>query len=602
MGVRIFVAAAGVLAALTLAGPAAAAPGQPDLTFGFDGLRTVDFGGDDVANAVAVQPNGKVVLAGYSIVGGNQNVAIARLTARGVPDTSFSGDGRFTYEPAAGTIEFANAVAAQPDGKIVFAGHTSAGGSLADVGRLADDGSFDGSFDGDGHRGYEWGGTDVATSVAVRPNGKIVIAGYTDAFGGDIVVQQANADGSPDPSFGGGGGARRIVRGGAQVTGALALQRDGKVVVAGTTWGAAGSDIVVTRLTANGAPDPSFARSGSVVVNLPGDQFGPSVRVAPDGRIVVAGSSKVGAADQDFLLLRFNAGGTLDRSFATGGRSVLDPVGLVDLGHSAVVQPDGKVAFVGTVFAADGDIAGFAEVERVTASGRWDPTFHTDGHVGFHFAAGMSAGRALALQWDGKLVVAGFTTANQDFGAARLEGGPFPPRQRSLPGPPADSDGDGVPDPSDRCPSVPGGRFDSNRDGCPGPYARIRFGLVGGWDVLRSGIRMASETVTRVPVGATVRLRCKSCRIRQTIRARSSRVRLKKLRGKLLRRGKSFSVRVTAPGRIGQVKTLKVKRYGKSRRARRRVAADPFKTVQRCIPIGATKPARSCSATPPAGP
>jgi hypothetical protein len=59
---------------------------------------------------------------------------------------------------------------------------------------------------------------------------------------------------------------------------------------------------------------------------------------------------------------------------------------------------------------------------------------------------------------------------------------------------------------------------------------------------------------------------------------------------------------VTAPGRIGQVKTLKVKRYGTSRRARRRVAPDPFKTVTRCIPIGAKKPARSCSATPPTGP
>jgi uncharacterized delta-60 repeat protein len=601
MGLRTIVAGAGALVLLAVTGTAIAAPGQPDLTFGFDGFRTVDFGGDDVANAIAVAPDGKVVIAGSSGISGDQRVVIARLTPGGAVDGSFSGDGRFVYDVAPGaTGDFANAAAVQPDGKIVFAGSTAISGVVADTGRVRTDGTFDPSYDGDGHRGYDWGGTDVATAVAVRPNGRIVIAGWTTA-GENIVVQQALANGSPDGSFGAGGGARPIDRGGVERAGALALQPDGKVIVAGWTTTGTGTDMIVTRLTAGGAPDPSFAGTGTRVVNLGGAEFANSVAVAPDGKIVVAGTVRTGANDQDFLLVRLNPDGSFDGSFGAGGRSVLDPVGAVDDGRSLAVQTDGKSVFVGTVFATDADVTGFAEVERVTAAGAWDPTFHTDGHTGFRFVGGGGdTGRALALQRDGNIVVAGTTTIGQDFGVARLEGGPFPPPPP--PPPPPDSDGDGVPDPSDRCASVPGGRFDANRDGCPGPYARIDFGLVGGWDVLPRGIRMAGETVTRVPVGATVRLRCKSCRIRQTLRARSSRVRLKKLRGKVLRRGQSFSVRVTAPGRIGQVKTLTVKRYGNSGAARRRVAPDPFKTVRRCIPVGTTKPARSCNATPPTGP
>jgi uncharacterized delta-60 repeat protein len=589
-------AAAALLSLLALAPPALAAPGQPDLTFGFDGFRTIDLGGDDFANALAVQPDGAVVLAGWSTVEGNQRAALSRLTARGVPDPSFNGDGRFIYDITPNGNDFANAVALQPDGKIVFAG-TAGGSSLADVGRLHANGSFDPSFDGDGHRGHDWGGTDVATSLAVRPDGRIVVAGHTTA-GENIVVQQVAPDGLPDLTFGGPGGATRIDRGGDEETGALALQPDGKVVVAGWTAGPAGVDLIVTRLTPGGAIDTSFAGTGTVVVNLGGDEWGNAVAVAPDGRIVVAGTVRFGAR-QDFLLVRLNPDGSFDSSFGVGGRSILDPVGRVDDGRSLALQPDGKIVFIGTVFTTATE--GFAEVERVTADGAWDPTFHEDGHTGFNFVGGGGDhGRAIALAPSGNIVVAGSTTVGQNFGAARLEGGPF--QSSPPPPPPGDSDGDGVPDPSDRCPSVPRGRFDANGDGCVGPYRRIDVVLRGGWAVLRRGIRIATETASRVPVGATVRLRCATCKVRQTLRARRSRITLTRLRGKLLGRGKSFSVRVTAPGHIGQVKTLTVKRYGKSRRARNRVSSNPFRTVSRCIPIGSRRPARRCDATPPTGP
>lgn len=331
-------AAAALLTLLALAPPAFAAPGQPDLTFGFDGFRTVDFGGNDFAHAIAVHPDGGVVLAGSTVVSdeADADAAIAKLTARGAPDAAFGGDGTVTYRPSAGVSrDVATTVAVQPDGKIVFAGNTSIGGSVADVGRLLPNGTLDGSFDADGHRGHDWGGIDIATSLAVRPNGRIVIAGHTTS-NENIVVQQVNPDGSPDPSFGLLSGNRRIDLGGDEETGALALQPDGKVVVAGWTAGPTGVDLIVARLTAGGDLDPSFAGTGTVVVNLGGNEWGNAVAIAPDGKIVVAGTLRLGA-EQDFLLVRLNPDGSFDGSFGNGGRSVLNPVGRVDDGRSVVV-------------------------------------------------------------------------------------------------------------------------------------------------------------------------------------------------------------------------------------------------------------------------
>ena len=148
--------------------------------------------------------------------------------------------------------------------------------------------------------------------------------------------------------------------------------------MAGWTAGPTGVDLIVARLTTGGDLDPSFAGTGTVVVNLGGNEWGNAVAIAPDGKIVVAGTLRLGA-EQDFLLVRLNPDGSFDGSFGNGGRSVLNPVGRVDDGRSVVVQPDGKIAFVGTVFLSA--TAGFAEVERVTAAGAWDPTFHEDGHT-----------------------------------------------------------------------------------------------------------------------------------------------------------------------------------------------------------------------------
>jgi alpha-tubulin suppressor-like RCC1 family protein len=167
---------------------------------------------------------------------------------------------------------------------------------------------------------------------------------------------------------------------------------------------------------------------------------------------------------------------------------------------------------------------------------------------------------------------------------------------------PTDGDRDGVPDTADRCPRAPRGGFDIDRDGCPGPYERIRATLTGNWVVSERGVTVYRLTLGPVPRGATIKLSCPACGVRQTLRATRARVMLDRLRGKMLRRGQGFTITITKPGVIGQRLDRTVKRYGPTLADRRRAAVSPFTKRQRCIPAGSSRPARSCSATPAAGP
>ena len=169
--------------------------GALDTTFGTAGRAAVDFGGDDFGNAVARQANGRIVVAGHSTVAG---AVVARLRATGALDPDFNGDGRVTL-PGGRT---ANAVRVQPDRKIVVAG-TPAGSLTITVHRLLPNGSLDTTFDGDGTASIDFGNLsfDFGNDLVLQPNGKIVVAGYT-AENGDFAVARLNTDGSLDTTFG----------------------------------------------------------------------------------------------------------------------------------------------------------------------------------------------------------------------------------------------------------------------------------------------------------------------------------------------------------------------------------------------------------------
>ena len=213
------------------------ANGALDTTFGTGGKATVDFGGDDFGLAMARQADGRILVAGRSSAAG---AVVARLRANGELDPNFGGDGRVTL-PGGGS---ASAVLVQPDRRIVVAGNAS-GSAMMTVTRLTPNGSLDTTFDGDGTATIDFGSlADLANDAVLQPDGRIVVAGYTQADE-DVAVARLNADGSPDATFGAAGKAT-VDFGFATFGNAVALQPNGRIVVAGQRTG--GDDFAVARL------------------------------------------------------------------------------------------------------------------------------------------------------------------------------------------------------------------------------------------------------------------------------------------------------------------------------------------------------------------
>ena len=198
---------------------------HPDSGFDVEGRRRVSFGGNDAAFDVAVQADGAVLAAGVAVVGGDPNFALTRLAQNGALDPSFGGDGTVVTDP--GETDVGSALALQPDGRIIVAG-TIMSGLAADLGliRYNADGSLDPAFGGDGIVTHDFGGADGAADVGVQPDGKLVV-GFRP-----YVVGRFASDGAVDTGFGG-DGAVTVEFGGEASIRAIALQPDGKVVAAG---------------------------------------------------------------------------------------------------------------------------------------------------------------------------------------------------------------------------------------------------------------------------------------------------------------------------------------------------------------------------------
>ena len=390
-----------------------AAPGDLDPTFDGDGLRTV---GGDAAQAVLVQPDGKLVLAGY----GDTDFAVARLHPDGRSDLSFDGGlSRADF----GGFDFGHAAALQGDGKIVVAGNTEVNFDIA-VARLHPDGSLDASFDpggtdGPGKKVFGSFGTDIANAVFVQPDGKVVVAGTID---GNFAVTRLNADGSFDASFDGDGTAGADF-GGTDFGYAVALQPDGRIVVAGQ---AGGDDVAVARFNPDGTPDATFDVDGTRRFGYGGVDAARAVLVQPDGGIVVAGH---GGPDGSVPVTRLSPNGLFDPGFGDNGTAWID-FGGIDSGYAAALQPDGKIVVAGERSGDDDDFA----VARLQPGGVLDTTFGSAGRTTVDFG-GQESGAAVALQPDGRIVVAGDTTVGSDFAVARLLGDP-PPLPGGGPGAP----------------------------------------------------------------------------------------------------------------------------------------------------------------------
>ena len=209
-------------------------------------------------------------------------------------------------------------------------------------------GFLDPSFDADG-RLLATGGTGEA--VAVQPDGKVITAGATDGAPADFLLRRFNVDGSPDLSFGTGGSVRTDHLGRSDVARAVVLQPDGRIVVAGSS----NRELAVVRYLPNGAPDPSFSGDGIVTTSFGFTAAALDVALQPDGKIVAAGSAGALPGESTFALARYNADGSLDLSFGGDGTVTTD-FGLT-AAYAVAVGPDGRIVAGGTADTNLGDSA-----------------------------------------------------------------------------------------------------------------------------------------------------------------------------------------------------------------------------------------------------
>lgn len=330
--------------------------GTLDSTFGASGRVTTDFNGtSDFATAVAIQPDGKIVAAGYF----DTNFAVARYNTNGSLDTSFSGDGKVTTD--LGLPAYAQGIAIQPNSKIIVAGHTNpvSGTGQTFILRYNTDGSLDPSFDFDGKIIMDFGTDTFTYAVVIDGNNRILVAA---AVSGDFALARFNPDGSPDVTFGTAGKVTTDFGGGSVQTYAMAVGPDGKIVVAGYISISSQFDFAVARYNNDGSLDLSFDFDGKTTLDFNGDDdVAQTVVLQPDGEVVLGGYTR-GGASTDFAAARFNSDGSLDSTFSTDGKLYIDFFGKDDFIYAGLLQPDGKVVLGGWARDAAGVVRDFALV------------------------------------------------------------------------------------------------------------------------------------------------------------------------------------------------------------------------------------------------
>ena len=429
------------------------AGGTPDPLFGGAGgrgdgtvIHDVIGPGYQTGRAVAIDAAGRILTGGSSERYRDQlgNWAITRHLADGTLDTSF-GRGGAVLTDFAGQFDDLNALLVQPDGRILAAGLARGADPGEDgfaVARYTPDGALDPTFGGGTGKvvllmfDNLWGGDEGAHAMALDEAGRIVLAGWAEPPNGGsgtaIGVARLLPSGERDVSFGGEGMVRTVVAGAGSawvMAHAVAVAPGGKVVVAGGA-GDGGSAFVVARYNDNGTLDATFDGDGVALTPfVPGDVTSArSVAVDAAGRITAGGTT--GGGGGDFALARYNPNGTLDPTFGAGGRVTTDVAGFGDTLSSLVLLPDGSVVATGTA-ATEGTGAGRTPwdiaVVRYTPTGALDARFGGDGKVTTDFHGGADTGGAVAVDPEGRVVVAGTAVVpgrSSDLALVRYEGVP----------------------------------------------------------------------------------------------------------------------------------------------------------------------------------
>ena len=376
-----------------------AQPGSLDNSFGTGGIVTTQIGtvsgSVDDGYSVAIQSDGKIVVAGSTWDDNTTNFAIARYNTDGSLDNTFGFGGKVNTN--IGGNATGRYIIIQNDGKIVVAGYHYNGSNQDFVlARYNIDGSLDNTFGSSGIVITDFGFFDYCYSIAMQSDGKIVAAGQSND---NIALARYNIDGSLDNTFGSGGKVTKDL-GGSDGAYSIAIQSDNKSVIACSSSIYAGS--VFMRYTNTGILDNTFGSGGVVIEN---DGGASDVVIQSDGKIVAAGSS-----NYDFFLVRFNEGGNLDNTFGSGGK-VTTSFGQDEVATALAIQSNGKIVAVGTheenAYLYNHDFA----LARYNIDGSLDNTFGSSGKVITPldpFSTTDDFACSVAIQNDWKIIVAGY--------------------------------------------------------------------------------------------------------------------------------------------------------------------------------------------------
>jgi uncharacterized delta-60 repeat protein len=455
-GLAILVA----LAVVSVGGAAPKGAGDLDPGFGSGGRVVLTPGNSSGASGAALQPDGKIVLAGTVSNAPpppplpprapsfeSPDFLAVRLAANGALDGSF-GSGGFVQIPidlGFTNSDSANAVAAGPNGTILLGGyadHTDHVYRSAIV-RLTSSGALDPSFSGDGVQVVDVnvGQPSVVNGVAVQSDGKVVAAGW-DSSG--FAVFRLDTDGSLDATFGTGGIVNTVIGDptSADEAHAVVISGDGKIVVAGAAdsdpYGSA--DVAVVRYLPTGQTDPTFGAGGIVITPGALDERANALALQPDGKIVVGGAGGCAGCGARGRLVRYLTTGALDGSFGNGG-TVITSFGDSGLVLSVGVDADAKLVAGG--FATTGAVTDFA-LARYNGDGSLDPAFASGGQGTYDLGHGQSdIGHALLIDGGARRIVMAGSTNVDGYGhvaAIGVQLGPLgappPPPGPPPPGPP----------------------------------------------------------------------------------------------------------------------------------------------------------------------
>lgn len=381
--------------------------------------------GADEATAVKSTPGSDIIAAGYAKVGSHTDFAVVQYDWKtaGAEHAEYFGHGGVVITRFGAAIDSARDIDIGRDDEIIVAGQTNSAGTerifIADY--RPQDGHIDSDFDGDGHS---------LTSLGVNARGvKYVegasedlqyVAGVSDggSAGKDFFLARFLAtNGSLDSSFGSSGGVSTDFNMGDDEVFAIGVQSDKKIVLAGYVTDGSATKIGLARYTTAGALDTSFGTSGTITTSVgSGNSRGHAMAIMDNDKIVVAGSANNGNND-DFALVRFTAAGALDTaSFGTGAGTTL--TGKVttsfagnrdEVARAVAIQKNGKIVVAGQAYnGTDNDFA----LARYDRFGTLDTSFAGDGKKITDFNGTADSIAGIAIQADGKIVVAGFTTVS----------------------------------------------------------------------------------------------------------------------------------------------------------------------------------------------